>query len=65
MKGIDGDKPTAPNTYLSCNICGKDIGSVCMMSPDWSANSSFIAQARDHFEKEHGMQRKKDGAQGL
>lgn len=58
-------EPIPPNTYLTCNICGKDIGSVCMMSYDWSASMSFLNAARNHFEKEHGMKPKSDGAQGL
>ncbi len=54
-----------PNTDLFCNICKKSIGSVCMMSPNWSANESFINQTRQHFEEEHGMKPNKDGQQGF
>ena len=46
---------TAPNTGLVCNICHEGIGSVCMMSPDWSANESFRSQARYHFKTKHRM----------
>lgn len=40
----------SPNTELICNLCGEKIGSVCMMSPDWSAQFSFINATRYHFE---------------
>jgi len=44
-----------PNTDLFCNKCGKNIGRVCMLSPDWSALESFRNLTRNHFEQEHGM----------
>lgn len=58
-------KETPPNTLLYCNICNKKIGSVCLMSPNWSATESFLNLSRTHFEKEHGMKPNKDGQQGL
>lgn len=58
-------KETPPNAELTCNICHKPIGSVCLMSPDYSASESFLNLARNHFEKEHDMMPNKDGQQGL
>lgn len=43
------------NTKLKCEECGEEFGSVCMLSPDWSALEQFRNAARYHFETKHGM----------
>ena len=47
-----------PNVNLNCSICGQQIQSICLLSPDWSATMSWkgaLLQLREHNLKEHGV----------
>ena len=48
------------NTKLKCEECGEEFGSVCMLSPDWSALEQFRNAARYHFETKHCMKKQED-----
>jgi hypothetical protein len=47
-----------PNTLISCNLCGAEITSCCMLSPDFSLKTQFesaMEQMRKHFKDIHGL----------
>ena len=47
----------SPNTLLHCNLCGDEISSYCMLSPDMTLISmmeSSVFSLRNHFKEKHG-----------
>lgn len=56
---MQGTEEDAPQLNLVCSLCDEKLNRICMLSPDWSASSSFeglLPFLRKHLKEKHGIE---------